>query len=133
MLLEARELKKNYYGRNVVDGVSLEVCPGEIVGLLGPNGAGKTTTFYMMVGLEKPSAGEIVLGEEVITQKAMHQRARKGISYLAQEDSIFQKLTVAENILAILEMLPVSHQERKERLEKLLEEFSIAPDRKSVV
>lgn len=126
MLLRAQELKKNYAGRYVVEGVSLEVCPGEIVGLLGPNGAGKTTTFYMLVGLEKPSAGEILLGEEVITQKAMHQRAQKGISYLAQEDSIFQKLTVEENILAILEMLSLSFQERRARLERLLEEFSIA-------
>lgn len=126
MILEARELKKNYSGRNVVDGVSLTVRPGEIVGLLGPNGAGKTTTFYMMVGLEKPSEGQILLGEETITQTAMHQRARKGISYLAQEDSIFQKLSVEENILAILEMLNLSSGEQKERLEKLLEEFSVS-------
>lgn len=125
MLLEARELKKSYAGRNVVDGVSLNVHPGEIVGLLGPNGAGKTTTFYMVVGLEKPSEGQIFLGQEVITYTPMHQRARKGISYLAQEDSIFQKMTVEENILAILEMIDISAKERKERLTKLLEEFSV--------
>jgi len=125
MLLKACELAKNYLGRNVVDGVNLEVAQGEIVGLLGPNGAGKTTTFYMIVGLEKPTTGKIFLAENEITSLAMHQRAKKGISYLAQEASIFQKLTVEENILAILEMLPLSLAERKQKTETLLQEFHV--------
>lgn len=125
MLLKAQELEKSYTGRRVVEGVSLQVAPGEIVGLLGPNGAGKTTTFYMIVGLERPTAGRIFLGEDEITSLAMHQRARKGISYLAQEDSIFQKLTVEENLLAILEMLPLTKGEREDRKNRLLEEFRV--------
>jgi len=125
MKLEARELRKIYGERKVVDGVSVGVEPGEIVGLLGPNGAGKTTTFYMIVGLERPTEGEIFLGEDKITSMAMYQRSRKGISYLAQEDSIFRKLTVAENLLAVLEMLPISPQERIVRMEKLLQEFRV--------
>lgn len=125
MLLEARELRRVYSGRQVVDGVSLQVAPGEIVGLLGPNGAGKTTTFYMLVGLVKPSEGGIFLAEQDISPLGMHQRAKRGISYLAQEDSVFQKMTVEENILAILEMLPLTKEERRERLDKLLADFRV--------
>ncbi|KAF0248597.1 MAG: lipopolysaccharide export system ATP-binding protein [bacterium] len=124
-LLRAEGLKKSYRGRCVVNEVEVEVRRGEIVGLLGPNGAGKTTSFYMIVGLEKPDAGHIHLGDGDITDLPMYLRARQGISYLPQEPSIFRKLTVEKNILAILETLELSRQERQERLEKLLEELDI--------
>jgi lipopolysaccharide export system ATP-binding protein len=122
-----------YYGKTrVVDQVSLEVNRGEVVGLLGPNGAGKTTTFYMVVGLLEPHAGTIWLDEQELTGLPIHQRARRGIGYLPQEPSVFRKLTVRENILAVLENQELSQDEREERLESLLKELNIAPlrDRK---
>jgi lipopolysaccharide export system ATP-binding protein len=125
-------LRKCYRKRCVVNDVSLYVQPGEIVGLLGPNGAGKTTTFYMIVGLEDPDAGEIYLGDQSITSLPMYLRARRGISYLPQEPSIFRKMTVEQNILAILETLKLSKPERRQRLEALLEELGIAHVRRTV-
>jgi lipopolysaccharide export system ATP-binding protein len=124
-LLEAQGLVKVYRRRKVVNDVAVRLRQGEIVGMLGPNGAGKTTTFYMIVGLIQPAAGRILLDGDDITQIPMYRRARQGIGYLSQEPSIFRKLTVEENILAILEMLPLSNTERKARLEKLLDELSI--------
>jgi lipopolysaccharide export system ATP-binding protein len=118
-------LVKAYRGRHVVDGVSLEVDKGEIVGLLGPNGAGKTTTFYMVVGLVKPNAGKVFLDGKDITRMPMYARARLGIGYLAQEPSVFRKLTVAENILLVLEMAGVGHKDRMKKLDQLLEELSL--------
>lgn len=123
--LEAAGLTKIYRGRKVVNDVALNLQQGEIVGLLGPNGAGKTTTFYMIVGLIQPLAGRILLDGEDITKLAMYERARRGIGYLSQEPSIFRKLSVEDNILAILETLPISSAERSERLERLLDELSI--------
>jgi len=123
--LGSSNLIKKYKKRNVVDGISVEVNPGEIVGLLGPNGAGKTTTFYMIIGFIRPNAGEVYLGERKITNLPMYKRASLGIGYLAQETSVFRKLTVEENILAILETLPINRQERQKRLKLLLEELSI--------
>ena len=123
--LEAAEITKSYKGRRVVRGVSLHVNPGEVVGLLGPNGAGKTTTFYMIVGLIKPDYGVIRLGEREITGKPMYERARKGISYLPQEPSIFKRMTVEDNLLAMLELLDLTAQERIDRMEELLIEFNI--------
>jgi lipopolysaccharide export system ATP-binding protein len=123
--LEAAGLTKIYRGRKVVNDVALSLQQGEIVGLLGPNGAGKTTTFYMIVGLIQPLTGRIVLDGQDITKLAMFERARRGIGYLSQEPSIFRKLSVEDNILAILETLPISSAERSERLERLLDELSI--------
>jgi lipopolysaccharide export system ATP-binding protein len=123
--LEARALTKVYGGRTVVSGVDLEIRPGEVVGLLGPNGAGKTTTFYMIVGLIKPDGGRIFLDSEEITRDPMFVRARKGINYLPQEASVFRKLTVEENILAILETLDIEGEERKNRLKQLLGELDL--------
>jgi len=114
-----------YGGRTVVSGVDLEIRPGEVVGLLGPNGAGKTTTFYMIVGLIKPDGGRIFLDSEEITRDPMFVRARKGINYLPQEPSVFRKLTVEENILAILETLDIEGEERKNRLKQLLGELDL--------
>jgi len=115
-----------YYGkRKVVNNVDLNVNAGEVVGLLGPNGAGKTTTFYMIVGLIKPNEGKVLLNNEDVTDYPMYQRARKGIGYLPQEPSVFKKLTVEENILAILETIDVSQEERQTRLEKLMQELNI--------
>ena len=125
MFIEAKNLVKTYKKRNVVDGVSLRVEKGEIVGLLGPNGAGKTTTFYMIVGLEKPSAGTVHLSDVKITDMPMCQRAELGISYLAQEASIFRKLTVEENLMAILETTSLSLEERDAKVADLLAEFHI--------
>lgn len=125
MSIKAENLSKVFYGRRVVDGVSLSVERGETVGLLGPNGAGKTTTFYMIVGLERPAGGSIFLDERNITSMPMYQRARLGIGYLAQESSIFRKLTVEENVLAILEVRGLSARERQKRCAALLEEFGI--------
>ncbi len=124
-LLETEGLRKTYGGRRVVDGVALKVRRGEIVGLLGPNGAGKTTTFYMVVGLIPPEEGKILFSSLEITRLPMHLRARTGIGYLAQEPSIFRRLTVAQNILAILETLPLSRAERMKRLRELLEELGL--------
>jgi len=123
--LGAEELKKSYRGRMVVKGVSLGLSQGEIVGLLGPNGAGKTTIFYMVVGIERPDKGSVLLDGEEISRLPMYLRARKGISYLPQEASIFRKLSVEQNIMAILETLPIGRRERHERLESLLDEFDI--------
>jgi lipopolysaccharide export system ATP-binding protein len=123
--LVARDLYKRYGKKVVVQKVSLEVSPGEIVGLLGPNGAGKTTTFYMIVGIEKPDGGEVYLGEERITFYPLYRRARKGIRYLPQEPCVFQGLTVEENIVAVLEVGGVSRKERREMAEKILKEFGI--------
>lgn len=123
--LTAENLVKIYNGRRVVDGVSLEVESGSVVGLLGPNGAGKTTTFYMITGLVPPDSGRVILNGEEITSLPMYVRARKGVGYLPQEASVFRKLTVEENILAILETLAISRSERYARLRKLLEELNI--------
>jgi len=120
-----KDLVKSYSGRRVVNSVSLEVKSGEVVGLLGPNGAGKTTTFYMTIGLVRPDEGQILLDDENITEFPMYQRARRGVGYLPQETSIFRKLTVKQNIMAILEILPLSGSEREHRAEMLLEELGI--------
>lgn len=132
MILRAENLVKKYKTRTVVDHVSVQVEQGEIVGLLGPNGAGKTTTFYMTVGLIKPNEGKIFLEHEEITPLPMYQRAKKGIGYLAQEASVFRKLTVEENIMAVLEMRNFTKQQRKEKVEMLIEEFSLHKVRKSL-
>lgn len=132
MLLKAENLVKKYKTRTVVNNVSVEVRQGEIVGLLGPNGAGKTTSFYMIVGLIKPNQGKIFLEDEDITSLPMYQRAKKGIGYLAQEASVFRKLTVEENILAVLEMRDYTKQQRKEKVEQLIEEFSLQKVRKNL-
>jgi lipopolysaccharide export system ATP-binding protein len=124
--LRACGLTKSYRKRSVVNDVSLEIRPGEIVGLLGPNGAGKTTIFYMIVGLERPDRGSVLLGSKDISQLPMYMRARLQIGYLPQEPSVFRKLTVEENIMAVLEMLPLSKREREHRLELLLNELDIA-------
>ena len=123
--LSATGLKKVYGGRKVVSSISLEINPGEVVGLLGPNGAGKTTTFYMIVGLTKPDGGRILLDGEDITDCPIYIRARKGLNYLPQEASIFRNMTVEENIMAILETLKISEEERKRRLGELLGELDI--------
>jgi len=124
-LLETRDLVR-YYGKfRVVGGVSITVRQGEVVGLLGPNGAGKTTTFYMITGLLKPSEGQILLNGEDITSLPMHQRARLGIGYLSQEPSIFRRMTVRDNVMAVLETLPISNEERDERCSRLLGELDI--------
>ncbi|HYO64276.1 MAG TPA: LPS export ABC transporter ATP-binding protein [Pyrinomonadaceae bacterium] len=124
--LAGTSLVKSYGRRRVVDGVSLHVEPGEVVGLLGANGAGKTTTFYMIIGLEKPEAGRVTLGERDITRLPMYLRARLGVGYLPQEPSVFRKMTAAENILAVLETMGLRRRDRARRLEELLEEFGIA-------
>lgn len=126
ILVEAKNLAKIYHGRRVVSGVSLNVKAGEVVGLLGPNGAGKTTSFYMVMGLIRPDEGELTFRGCDITNMPMYKRARMGMGYLAQEPSIFRKLTVEENIMAILETLAISNKERKRRLEDLLEELGLA-------
>ena len=123
--LSAEDLVKSYNGRRVVDAVSLEVESGTVVGLLGPNGAGKTTTFYMIVGLIRPDHGKVFLNGQDMTAFPMYLRARKGVGYLPQESSVFRKLTVEENILAILETLPMSRSERATRLKGLLQELGV--------
>ena len=123
--LSVKDLLKSYSGRRVVDGVGLEVRSGEVVGLLGPNGAGKTTCFYMIIGLVKPEGGHILLDGQDITGYPMHVRARRGLGYLPQETSVFRKLSVRQNIMAILELFPLSREERGERADQLLEELGI--------
>lgn len=131
-ILRAKGLVRSFGRRRVVDGVDLEVRQGEIVGLLGPNGAGKTTTFYMIVGLLEADEGHVYLDDRELTKVPMYKRARAGIGYLSQEPSIFRKLTVEENVMAILETLDLTRKERKERLEELLDELSIGHLRKNV-
>lgn len=125
MYIEAKELKKSFKKRTVVDGVSLRVQEGEIVGLLGPNGAGKTTTFYMIVGIEKPDTGDIYIGEEALTQLPLHKRSSYGVGYLPQEASIFRNLTVEENLLAMLETTKLSKEEQQAKMESLIQEFHV--------
>lgn len=129
--ISARGFVKRYRNRTVVNNVSFEVNQGEIVGILGPNGAGKTTSFYMVVGLVKPDEGEVYLDEVNITKLPMYKRAQMGIGYLPQEASIFRKLSVEDNIMAVLEMTKLSKQEQKDKLENLLEEFRLTHVRKS--
>ena len=123
--LSCKGLKKSFHKRQVVNGVDLELPAGQVVGLLGPNGAGKTTTFYMVVGLCRPDEGQVYIDGEVITDLPMYQRARRGLSYLPQEPSVFRKLTVEENLLAVLETLDLSSIERRTRADELMEEFRI--------
>ena len=130
--LSAHNIVKKYGKRTVVKGVSLDVNQGEVVGLLGPNGAGKTTTFYMIVGMIQPNQGEVKLNDENITSTAMYKRARMGLSYLPQEPSVFRKMSVEDNLMAILEIQKLKNKERKEKMEKLLEDFSITHIRKSM-
>ncbi len=130
-MLEARNIIKKYGKRTVVKGVSLNVKRGEIVGLLGPNGAGKTTSFYMIVGLVKPNDGNIYLDDKVITSEPMFRRAKRGIGYLPQEPSVFRKLSVEDNIKAILEMTALSKVEQSNKLESLIEEFGLSHVRKN--
>jgi lipopolysaccharide export system ATP-binding protein len=132
LVLHTESLIKKYKNRTVVKGVSVQVEQGEIVGLLGPNGAGKTTTFYMVVGLVTPNSGEIYLNDQVITNEPVYRRAQRGIGYLAQEASVFRKLSVEDNIKAVLEMTSFSKEYQKHRLEELLEEFSLGHIRKSL-
>ncbi len=126
-LLRSFELVKIYHKRKVVNRVSLEVKQGEIVGLLGPNGAGKTTTFYMIVGMIRPDGGRVIIDDEDITELPMYQRARRGIGYLSQEPSVFRKLSVRDNILAILQTLDLTVRQREERLSDLLDELDLTP------
>lgn len=132
MVLKAEHLIKKYKTRTVVNDVSVQVAQGEIVGLLGPNGAGKTTSFYMIVGLIKPNEGHIYLDGEEITALPMYQRARKGLGYLAQEASVFRKLTVEENIMSVLEMRDMPQQKRKDKVDELIDEFSLHKVRKNL-
>ncbi|MFY0601933.1 MAG: LPS export ABC transporter ATP-binding protein [Cyclobacteriaceae bacterium] len=132
MELRAEQLIKKYKKRTVVKGISVSVNQGEIVGLLGPNGAGKTTSFYMIVGLIKPNEGHIYLDEDDITDLPMYKRAQRGIGYLAQEASVFRKLSVEDNIMAVLEMTKLSKAAQKEKMEGLLEEFSLTHVRKNL-
>jgi len=123
--LQAADLSKSYRGRKVVDNISLEIQQGEVVGLLGPNGAGKTTTFYILVGLARPDYGRVLLDGEDITDLPMYLRARSGISYLPQEPSVFRKLTVEENLFAVLETLPLTSEQRRDRVEELLAQMGL--------
>jgi lipopolysaccharide export system ATP-binding protein len=123
--LQADDLSKSYRGRKVVNNISLEIQQGEVVGLLGPNGAGKTTTFYILVGLARPDYGRVLLDGEDITDLPMYLRARSGISYLPQEPSVFRKLTVEENLLAVLETLPLESEQRRDRVEELLAQMGL--------
>ena len=132
MILRAEHLLKIYKGRSVVNDISVQVSQGEIVGLLGPNGAGKTTSFYMIVGLIQPNSGKIFLEDQDITGLPMYKRAKLGIGYLAQEASVFRKLSVEENILAVLEMTTLPKAQQKEKMESLLEEFSLTHVRKNL-
>jgi lipopolysaccharide export system ATP-binding protein len=130
-ILSTIELTKSYKGRKVVDNISLRITQGEVVGLLGPNGAGKTTTFYIIVGLTSPDSGQVLLDGVNITDFPMYVRARNGISYLPQEPSIFKKLTVEDNIMAVLETLPLTPYQRRERLEELIEDLGLQQVRRS--
>jgi lipopolysaccharide export system ATP-binding protein len=130
-ILSTVELTKSYKGRKVVDNITLRITQGEVVGLLGPNGAGKTTTFYIIVGLTSPDSGRVLLDGVNITDFPMYVRARNGISYLPQEPSIFKKLTVEENIMAVLETLPLTPHQRRERLEELIEDLGLQQVRRS--
>lgn len=132
MILRTHNISKSYKNRTVVNGVSIELKKGEIVGLLGPNGAGKTTSFYMMVGLVKPDIGDVFLDELNITKTPMYKRSKMGIGYLPQEVSVFRKLSVEDNILAILQMTTLSKKEQKDRLEDLIEEFGLGHVRKNL-
>ncbi|HJB84342.1 MAG TPA: LPS export ABC transporter ATP-binding protein [Candidatus Alistipes merdigallinarum] len=132
MKLYTKDLVKRYKTRTVVDHVSIEVNQGEIVGLLGPNGAGKTTTFYMIVGLIKPNEGSIFLEDQELTKEPVYRRAQKGVGYLAQEASVFRRLSVEDNIRAVLQMTDFSKEYQKERLENLIEEFRLSKVRKSL-
>jgi len=131
MQLRAENIIKSYRGREVVKGISIELKQGEIVGLLGPNGAGKTTSFYMIVGLVKPNAGSIYLNDEEITDYPMYERAQNGIGYLAQEASVFRKLSVEDNILSVLQLTSLNKKQQKEKMESLLEEFGLTHIRKN--
>ena len=130
-ILSTIDITKSYKGRKVVDDINLEIAQGEVVGLLGPNGAGKTTTFYILVGLESPDSGQVLLNGNDITRLPMYLRARSGISYLPQEPSIFRKLTVEENILAVIETLPLTAHQQRERLEELIEELGLQAVRRN--
>ncbi len=132
MKLRTEEIKKAYGGRQVVKGITVEVNQGEIIGLLGPNGAGKTTSFYMIVGLVKPDSGKVFLNDKDITRVPMYKRAKMGIGYLPQEVSVFRKLSVEDNILAILQMTALSKKEQHEKLEELIEEFGLGHVRKNL-
>jgi lipopolysaccharide export system ATP-binding protein len=129
--LQGVELSKSYRGRKVVDNVQVEIGQGEVVGLLGPNGAGKTTTFYMIVGLARPDSGQVLLNGEEITDLPMYLRARSGISYLPQEPSVFRQLSSEENLLAVLETLPLSPEQQRDRLEELLAQMGLETVRQS--
>jgi lipopolysaccharide export system ATP-binding protein len=129
--LQAVDLSKSYRGRKVVDDVELEIGQGEVVGLLGPNGAGKTTTFYILVGLARPDSGRVILNDEEITDLPMYLRARSGISYLPQEPSVFRQLTSEENLLAVLETLPLTPEQQRDRLEELLVQMGLETVRTS--
>ena len=131
MILSAQNIEKSYRGRKVVKGISIEVKQGEIVGLLGPNGAGKTTSFYMIVGLIKPQGGTILLDRQDVTKFPMYMRAQNGIGYLAQEASVFRKLSVEQNILCVLQLTSLSKKEQKEKAESLIEEFGLSHIRKN--
>ena len=132
MVFSAENLVKFYGQRQVVKSVSIHVDQGEIVGLLGPNGAGKTTTFYMMVGFIQPTSGKVILDGQEVTSDAMYRRAQKGIGYLPQEPSVFRKLSVEDNIMAVLEMIGLSKEERHEKLESLISEFRLDKVRKNI-
>lgn len=131
MILRAENIEKVYGSRKVVKGISLQVAQGEIIGLLGPNGAGKTTSFYMIVGMIEPNNGKIFLDNEDITNDSMYKRAQKGVGYLAQEASVFRKLSVEDNILSVLQFTDLSKKRQKERLESLIEEFGLGHVRKN--
>ena len=131
-LIQTQGLVKQYGGRRVVNGVDIHVRAGEVVGLLGKNGAGKTTTFYMIVGLVPPTLGHVFMGDEDVTHMPMYRRARRGIGYLPQEESIFRKLTVEDNLLAILETLPITEEERETRCDELLKDFGLEHVRENV-
>lgn len=132
MKLRTEEIKKAYKGRQVVKGITVEVNQGEIIGLLGPNGAGKTTSFYMIVGLVKPDSGKVFLDDKEITKVPMYKRAKMGIGYLPQEVSVFRKLSVEDNIMSILQMTDLPKKQQKERLEELIDEFSLGHVRKNL-
>jgi len=132
LILRSENLKKIYKKRAVVNRVSVQVVQGEVVGLLGPNGAGKTTTFYMIVGMVKPNEGKVFLDQKEITDEPMYKRAKMGIGYLPQEASVFRRMSVEDNILAILQIMKISSQERKERREKLINELGLTQVRKSM-